>query len=489
MKQLTVHELEELVRSGNFREVQRHLSQLNLKGLPREEALPIANIARRVHQNRLALKILNPIVRSTNSLDSPASPAEMIEYAESLRRVGAVTEAIRIFQSIDRTMYPQTGFHLALCYFAQWKTKPIVPLLREYIQTFQAPSYALCVARVNLAAALISEEELDEAESLLRELQTETRKADYKLLYGNTLELNSQIEILHRKNWQKASTILDEAESVLSQTVNSVDRLFIQKWRAVMDSFQAGKATESLLRVRAQALEMCHWETVRSCDFFRAKINRDLQGLIYLYFGTPFNSFREMILKEPDVAINLPSSYLWQSSSFKTERIFDVGNASGDDGYLSLPPGQALHQLLILLTRDFYKPQPMVSLFAEIFPDEYFNPTSSANRIHQLTKRLREWLLENKIPVELKENGGSYSLHIVGSFAFQVPNETLPMGTEELELRLLKLSLPQTFSAKDAQTPLKASPAKVQRLLQWGVKNQKVAVVGSGPKTRYKMVG
>ena len=482
-------ELEELVRSGNFREVQRQLKKINIKQIPRDQAQAYANISRRVFDFRLALRILNPIVRAENSFQQPAIETELIEYAESLRRVGAVSEAVKILEGINRKKFPQAGFHLALCHMAQWRTAPVINLLTEYIASFSEPTYAQCVAKVNLAAALIAEEHLSEASSLLDELLIETKEKSFKLLYGNTNELSAQIEILHKKNWQQADKYLSDAMTVLGDSTNSADLLFIQKWQAVMESYQAERATESLYKVRQRAVEIQHWETIRSCDFYIAKINQDIPALVRLYFATPFESFRKKIITEPGLNEAIPDSYVWHQEGVNPKRVFNVTLGESEDGTMSLPTGQALHLLLILLTRDLYRPQPLLSLFAGVFQNEYFNPESSANRIHQLTKRLREWIAENDLPVELKELDGNYNLQITGSLGFVLPKQPLPLCQHELELIKLATKVGEQFTAKEAAQGVSTSLATVQRLLVWGAESGRIEVLGKGPKTRYRLAG
>ena len=115
-------EIEALVRKGEFVEARRRIRAIHLKKVPRRDALAYANLARRLDLTKLSLKILNPIVRPENRRgSSPATPEERIEYAASLRNLGAVPEAEEILGEIDAGKYPQAEFHLALCLIAGWQ--------------------------------------------------------------------------------------------------------------------------------------------------------------------------------------------------------------------------------------------------------------------------------------------------------------------------------------------------------------------------------
>src|SRR4051812_20912860 len=144
MVQLTEN-LEAMVRQGRLKEVKAELRNLNLKRIPRAQAVHLANLARRVGMGQLSLRILSPIVRAQfhrKNLDAPPTPLEEIEYAASLRGEGALGEAEELLLKIDRAVFPQAGFQLALCDIARWDYASTIVHLNEYIATFREPSYA-----------------------------------------------------------------------------------------------------------------------------------------------------------------------------------------------------------------------------------------------------------------------------------------------------------------------------------------------------------
>src|SRR4051812_32890117 len=117
-------DIEVLLRSGKRQLIERYLLSLNLTKVTRQEALTIANAASRINRFDLALRVLNPYVRDTQS---EAKPEEQIEYANALRKLGAVAEAASVLERIDANSFPQINFYLALCNFAQWRYQEALP--------------------------------------------------------------------------------------------------------------------------------------------------------------------------------------------------------------------------------------------------------------------------------------------------------------------------------------------------------------------------
>ena len=66
-------DLEALSRSGERKKVIKRLKSINTKRIPRDLKLRVANLARRNHLLLLALRILNPIVRSELVLEKPVT--------------------------------------------------------------------------------------------------------------------------------------------------------------------------------------------------------------------------------------------------------------------------------------------------------------------------------------------------------------------------------------------------------------------------------
>lgn len=121
----------------------------------------------------------------------------------------------------------------------------------------------------------------------------------------------------------------------------------------------------------------------------------------HLMHGTPYVAYRDLLKSQFPAAPELEPSYDW--------KIF------GHDGPLfdpakSLPAGKLVQELLFHLLSDFYRPITLASLATRLFPGEFYNPTYTPNRVHQLVKRLRTWIAEHAPGLIIEENQGSYRL-------------------------------------------------------------------------------
>jgi tetratricopeptide (TPR) repeat protein len=477
------HEFEQLLRSGRRVEVERQLLSMNLSKVPREGALTLANVASRINRHDIALRILNPIVRDQKPDQGQAKPEELLEYANCLRKLGAIDEAVSILKGIDAKRFPQVNFYLALSCFAKWQYDQALPYLRSYLQGLEPGSYSLKVAQVNFASALISTGAYDEASDLLERLYTQLKETESRVLCANSLELKSQIEILHRKNYKLALANLAEARHWLGDDVGNIANLFVRKWEAVALSLDEKRVSKRLLQVRDDALHLRHWETARDCEYFLAELRGDSEQLLKLYFGTPYDSFREKI-RERNPNLIVPDTYMWGS---KEGPVFDLRTADGDGSQLSA--GQMSHRLLILLAKDFFKPVSLMAMFSAIFPDEYYSPFTTPNRIHQLVRQLRMQIQEAKLPIAIEQAEGSYRISMPEPLRICVPRDGLPLDGHELNWIRLQIKLKsQEFTNKDAVSALDSSRASVQRLLQWAVENGKVVMISAGRSAKFKAV-
>jgi hypothetical protein len=446
--------------------------------------LGYANIARRIHNFRLALAILNPVVRSANP-SLVATDEEKIEYAESLRKLGAVNEAEQMLRGVNAERNPDALLILAFCHFSKWQYHETLPLLERCIANESLPAYRRTVAKLNLAATYVYLERYDQAVPLLNELKKHTVEFGHKLLHGNVLELLAQTAIAGDQ-WAQARDQLEQAGRILNE-VDSVDGLFVHKWQAILKSLELRAAQPELGQVRERALREQHWETVRECDFYLGLTGADPELLQHLYFGTPFTSYREKIVRRAGPTLSLPEHYIWSQKDGARESLIEVGSGqcAGREG---LAEGQLIHRLLIVLSRDFYRPAPLLALFGALFPDEFFNPVSSPNRIHQATKKLRVWLREIQADAELIETEGSYLLKPGQHCGFKLPSEPLSLDQDQLLLAKLARAYGgrSEITARELSKELDVSLATSKRLLLLATRLGDMEMIGGGASSRYR---
>ena len=481
-----IRELEELVRAGRFREAEKKLAELAPRALARKDALPLANIARRTGQFRWALAALNPIVRPAAAGVVPTED-EKIEYAELLRQLGAQNEALQILSDVDQDRYPEALILSAFCHFSKWDYEAAIPLLKKSLACGNLPEYRAWVARLNLAAALMQTNRVEEADRLLEEIEIAARNASMTLLFGNAMELQAQRAIA-LGDFARAKERLDLADDALKD-VTSPHALFVRKWRAIAESAETGAPSPLLASVREEALTSRHWETAREYDFHSAKISGDFARLAFVYFGTPFDAYRLRIAREVPSGRRMPDRFTWTGFEIAESATAIVDVEAGAARGSSLAYGQATHRLLIALTRDFYRPLPTLALFGAVFPDEHFNPVSTPNRVHQCVRKLREWCAQLGANVGLDEFDGQYVLRPSPQAGLATPRETLPLDKQSLSnLKLWKIFEDRPLaSARDVADALETSLASAKRLLLAAVETGNLERVGNGPATRYRV--
>ncbi|MGE0529265.1 MAG: hypothetical protein AB7P49_19580, partial [Bdellovibrionales bacterium] len=234
---------------------------------------------------------------------------------------------------------------------------------------------------------------------------------------------------------------------------------------------------------RREALARHDWESARDMDFFRLKQWFDQDRFHYLIFGTPFPAYRERVIKQFGLRPEI--------------EYYQLGDAKGPvlnvfTGEVGVPqpltPGGKVHQLLDILTRDFYRPVPLGTLFYELFPGESFDIFSSTNRVHQILRRTRRWLRENNLPVRIRNQNGNYQLTIHGPFAIQVPYERKSVCWFALLLQRLKsrLSADRLYAAHVLRQELGLGPASFRRFAAWALELGHIERIGSGPATAYR---
>lgn len=480
-------ESEELIRLGLFEDVEKRL--LSLKKIARREAADLANIARRINRNDLAIKFLNPIVRSQDKLSPPATPIEKLEYADALRQLGATEESWNLLSDISSEKLPQVLLHQAFCLFTQWRYEEAIPLLQNYVLNPSLDDYPRCLGQINLAAAYIAENQLVLATPLVESLLAETKRLNFMLLYGNSLELRAQIFVSEKK-YNQALILLDESRALLESSGKAT--LYVEKWQSIANSLKKNEITPSLLNVIEKARLMRHWETVRECELYIAFFEKNIDRFQFIYFGTPYKSFRERIVKMATESFKIPTSYLWVSNSKKPAVIFDIqaGQLIGTESEDSqLPVGQVLHRFFILMAQDFFRPRMTLSLFCHLFPDEVVSASTSINRVHQIVKRARAWLKKTNAPLEIEELNGNYRLLIKKDLGVRIVANPPELSDKQIQWKLFVSNLTDTaFTINEMMRILQASASTARRLLKWGQEKKLIERSGQGPKTIYTIL-
>ncbi len=485
--------VEEAIRAGNREQARAILTCLKGEAIPRARASSFATLARRAGLLPLALKIMLPFIRPAVPLDKEASDEEKATYAIILLGIGASTEALEILAT-GNPQNSEINLALAFTHINRWDYVAAVRFLRNYLSIDGMIPYQRMVARVNLAASYVALGDVHEGKPLLEQIMVATAENHWHLLHKNALELSAQLA-LQEQDWVRANQLLERAALSAGNGFNLED-FFVRKWKAVMAVLRGDSPAQALAElnlVREVALQNGHWETVRDCDFHRALATKDEALLSRVYFGTPYESFRNRITKHSAGWFNPPASFVWEMSGEKASRIFDLrtGEESGSD--VRVKPGKGLHQALSVLTSDFYKPFVIGSLHSSLFPGEHFNPISSPRRVSFLIHRVREWLSESNIPVVINAGKEGYRIEAEAPYAFLMGAASAPVDSGEpahyqIMFEKLKSRWPDgAFGAADAAEHLGVSMRTARYFVKWALEGKKLKRLGSGRSTQYRM--
>ncbi len=481
-------EIEGKIRSNQFQGARETLSKLTLKSIPREFAAGFANCANRLQEFPVALKLLNGLIRGDRRLLGTPSDQEILEYSFVLRKLGAVKEASQLLGELNPEKNPKSLFYQANCLFSKWEYQEAIPVLQEYIDRIKGNEkeiYSRQIAEINLVAAYLHSQQPLEAQKIIKTLQKSLKEANLKLLLGNSYELETQV-MIQLKQWSPAEEAISKALNCLPAS-NTTSGLFAKKWQAILESLKMQRPSPLLEEVRQLSQKLRHWETYREADFYFASTSNDHELFRKLYFGTPYRSYRERIQAYAGDDFQITEEASWNGQVFKTEeREFSLLSAQEKSHELKV--GQALHRLLIVLSIDFYKPVNPVAAFSEVFPDEYFSPTS-INRVHQLVKRLRTKFSRHEIPLEILTQESHYKLHFSAPYSLRILKDFPPLEKSELEFQKLKTLMGEkVLSAKEIRESLDISIGKAHSFLKWAEKAGYIQATGRGTKTKYQIL-
>lgn len=463
--QAFLEEADAALKSGRSIEVIQALSRLHKPSIPRKYRAPLGRLCRRVGDINNGLKILSPVAHPAKAPDP--SPIESAEYAALLNLSGSTSEALKTLQNSQLKDLPETYLFQAFCQVRVWNYYEAIPLLKKYIEC-PIGDYERLIGQVNLAAALVFKGEFGEALSLLEDLIKTCQSSSYFRLAGNCLEMKSQI-FISQGRYSDAETTLQSANTYLGGDATT-DHFLIRKWKAILQALRGEglEGLEALQALRAEARSVGNWETVRDCDLHELKVQFNSEKFAYLYFGTPFEPYREKILK-----------YLGKIPPEDTYIL-------GDSKNMIDPKEESTtsRRLLLALSRDFYRPESLGSLFSTLFPGEHFDIFSSPNRLHQLLHRARKsW--EGR-GIEVRVHRETFRLELAPHLGLRIQLDSKPYQHGDDSIAKLRKTFPQGgFSRSQATKILGCSSATFKRLMTRAILKGEAERYGHGAATTY----
>lgn len=490
-----LNELDRFLKLGQASQVKSKLKQIKRKDIPRSLLVPLAKIGMRVGLPQFSLSILTPIVRPLRPIKNNPTPLELAQYAIGLVQIGAIDEGLKILESLNGSNVAEVYFYQAIALFNIWDYQRAIPILTRYLESTEINNYEKLVGNVNLAAAFIAEKNIPKAQQLLSQLLPQLREKNYQLLLGNVLELSSQLSIA-KQDYPEALSFLTEASSVIPKS-NLRYHLFLKKWDVITNMFLEGankKQIAELEKVKDQARQLRHWETIRECDLYKAIIQQDQTLFKHVYIGSPLLGFRKRMKMLFPYEIEIPQTYDWcikaRDSSYYISQIrcFDMENGKDLLTGATLKSGQLIHRLLFFLSQDFYRPIKLATLYAHLFPDRYYNYIHSPARIYELIFRTRKWLNDHQVPILIEENMGEYNINATEPLKIRISTQQKSASQLSSFIKtLLSVDLKNGFTCTHIVSIINKPRRTVHRLIQNALEDGFLQRIGKGSKTKYHL--
>ena len=457
---------EALVKAGQISLARLLIQKLFSTELDRANRLRLANLARRVGRIDLGLRILRPIIYPERG--PKASEAERTEYAVLLSLNGNNLEA---FGLLKNSSTPPALLAKAWCHFERWEYAEAVPLLEKYIQVQKDPYY-LAAGWINLAEAYGGTAHWESSLNFLDQALAFTKDSTFMRLRANALHVRAQ-GLAAIGELSHSNRDLDEAEKLFGAG-DTNDAFLIHRQRAINKS-QAQHDPGPLRRFSQSAKRSGNWEAWREIDFQLLRISFNEKRFSRLYFGTPYPAYRTRLLNE--FSCPAPEFYTWGKSKAPTLHLLN-----GELENQMQLKGQDL-ELIRCLSRDLYVPASIGKIFTELFPRESFSQLHSPNKIHQAVFRLRAKLAAAKVPIEIVNENGLFSIQLTGHICVEIralPDFESPLS--RLELQYGKTE----FSASEARVLLGLPKTSLNRILKEGFETGRIEVRGKLKNTRYR---
>lgn len=455
-------QIEQLISEFKLNEARQALLSIPVNSISIADRSYYANLSRRCGLFKLALQFSHELVYGTKF----ATPKDLLEYANGLRRIGLINESLRILDRLPPTA--KTTLQRALCHMQRWDFGTAAGHLLLSLETSSA-EHEIVTAKVNLALCLAFLNELDAAEKWLAGLAANP----------TIWEIQAQIES-RRGNWP---TVLKMTE----EHAEGVSAFLLRKWKHVMALAQ-NKNSESLGALhefKQQIRSAGQWESLRHLDWEIALATDDKELAARVYFGSPHLAFRQQILasrfgpKMPDYILRTDSRWNGQHPKI-------INGLTGQNmpfSYDSLP-----FRASLLMLSDCYQPWTIYRLFDGLFPEENFDPFKSVKRLQGIVSKISTEVRKRKTPLEIRQSAQGYRLRPCDEGAIIIFDEMRFLSVEAMVLSLLKVRFKdQAFKLKDIDglTPLnrKQNALAIQSLLD----DQALEVVnGRLPKYRVK---
>lgn len=475
--------IDELIRQGEFSRARQMLLGINLKEVDSKYHAFIARLSWRLGVPQIGIRALSFRVREKYE---QTTAEERAEYAACLNSIGGISEASQLLTD-EREGNGWTELVRAFILISQWDYEAAENVLfRLFSQPMfqELPLYNQMVAKINYLASLIANEKWEKADSVFVSLKDLLRGDQYRRLYSNLKELHLQY-LLGTKQYESVSEALGVVDA---QRIQGPERFYLLKWMTYLDVLQGRAGPEKLLDLSLEAFKNNHWEVARDLEARVAVFFKNPIFLKRVLYATPWSAYRKRILERFGQAVDISHSFdYWlnpANEKYITGDRYRLSVISGDMGEGTFKKGLSHFRLIRSLASDLYRPHRIGSLFNSLFPDEYYNPLVSPNRIHQAIRGARSIIADSNLPLKISEINGAYRLDPLEPLIVELPYVQMS-GKADLSLEPLHKLGERKFDVQTAAEILAISQKSAQRLLARAVSEGKLFREGAGRGTRY----
>lgn len=466
-------ECEALVRSGQGQKARKILEKLTAREIPSISLAQTCALLRRCGLYEMSLRFLHSrVYPKVDGQKRSATARETVEYVLALQFAGAFKESGRLLTTLAGESEPRIALAQAAQHIFHWDYALALPHYKRLTESSGITDYEKLIARVNYLSCLGYSQHpgfTGEYTDLHRRL----KKENLKLLLGNVYEIAAQYFIIGG-DYKEADRTLKSAESELIED-GFFGHFFAAKWRAILSALK-DNSTKPLIDFRQQALKISHWETLRHLDFYQTRLNPDGEWAPWVYFGTRYQSFREKI----EVYRQFPDEQYVSRSGAGRGRHIDpwfIGNRKKDS--------DIQHRFFVFLLSDFYRPFSIGEVADAMFGEGQFRLEGSANRVHKLVHRLRQWLTENDLPFTLQEKNG-YSLRFKADLEVKARKRSVRLDRIGFIFERYRNEMPVLVRADEWALKLGVSQAKAGALLTQAREEGVLVAEGAARYTRYR---
>ncbi|MCB0415718.1 MAG: hypothetical protein KDD50_15370, partial [Bdellovibrionales bacterium] len=225
------------------------------------------------------------------------------------------------------------------------------------------------------------------------------------------------------------------------------------------------------------------WESRRDIDLYISYATKNPYLLQKILIGTPNIHYHNKIERLFDKKIEKQKLFSLSAHDIdplQSKRIVEYQNF-----HQELRSSQYQQKLFSLITRDFYKPCNIGSLFENLYPKEYFNPLSSEKRLLNHVYRLNDNSTNNFFQLKKDKMDFIFLLNKNTELVFQIVNHR-DRYSPSLKERIKKIGR-KPFSSDELAKNLDCSQRKAQMLIKTMVIENFLFKLNLGNKTKYVM--